>query len=77
MEQIQNLKDLRIAANLTQVDVAKNVGVEQAAVSHWEIGKSVPNRKNRKKLARHYKVPVEVIDQICRKDVSQDAGTPV
>lgn len=48
------LKERRLAAGLRQVDVAKKLDVDQAAVSYWESGKWKPARKYRKKLAKLY-----------------------
>ncbi|MEU3907264.1 helix-turn-helix transcriptional regulator [Streptomyces goshikiensis] len=38
---------LRLAANLTQQDVADAVGVKRLAVVRWELGKSHPRRPQR------------------------------
>lgn len=62
--EVDTLRGLRIANHYTQDTLSKKVGVEQAAISHWELGRAIPNRKNRKKLARLLKVPVERIDMI-------------
>lgn len=53
-----NLKELRLAAGLTQAEVAKKLNVNQAAVSWWEAGKTRIARKHHKKLARLYHVTV-------------------
>ncbi|MFD8824846.1 helix-turn-helix transcriptional regulator [Streptomyces sp. NPDC059605] len=52
---------LRLAANLTQQDVADAVGVKRLAVVRWELGKSHPRRPQRdaymhllKRLAERY-----------------------
>ncbi|MFE4055583.1 helix-turn-helix transcriptional regulator [Streptomyces sp. NPDC059096] len=38
---------LRLAAGLTQQDVADAVGVKRLAVVRWELGKSTPRRPQR------------------------------
>lgn len=38
---------LRLAAGLTQLDVAEAVGVKRLAVVRWELGKSNPRRPQR------------------------------
>ncbi|MFJ2565799.1 helix-turn-helix domain-containing protein [Streptomyces sp. NPDC087568] len=38
---------LRLAAGLTQKDVADAVGVKRLAVVRWELGKSTPRRPQR------------------------------
>lgn len=47
-----NIKKLRIAAGLTQVQFAKKLNVDQSTVSLWESGKSKPQRKLHKKMAK-------------------------
>ena len=45
------LKERRLAANLTQEDVAKMLEVNQSSVSKWECGQGVPLKKYQRKLA--------------------------
>jgi transcriptional regulator with XRE-family HTH domain len=47
-----SLKELRLAAGLTQKVIAKELNVDQAAVSHWENGVNPPTRKYREPLAK-------------------------
>lgn len=54
-----SLKELRVAAGLRQVDVAKKVKVDQAAVSKWESGETNPSRKYHKILAKLYGCTVD------------------
>ena len=56
---MQTMKELRLAAGLRQIDVAKKLDVDQGAVSKWESGETRPSRKYHKKLARLYGVKVE------------------
>ena len=56
---LQNLKKLRLAAGLRQIDVAKKMNVDQGCVSKWENGETRPSRKYHKKLARLYGVTVD------------------
>ena len=53
------LKELRIAAGLRQIDVAETLIVDQAAVSKWENGETRPSRKYHEKLAQLYGVSVK------------------
>lgn len=53
------MRERRIAAGLRQLDVAKKMDVDQAAVSKWESGETRPSRKYHKKLARLYGCTVE------------------
>ena len=47
-----NIRDFRLKAGLTQVELAKKLNVDQAAVSRWESGETRPLRKIHKKLAK-------------------------
>ena len=40
-----NYKKMRVKLGLTQVTLAKKLGVKQSAVSHWETGRSIPSIK--------------------------------
>ncbi len=54
-----SLREYREKAGLRQVDVAKKMNVDQAAVSKWETGENGISRKYHKKLAKLYGVTVE------------------
>jgi DNA-binding transcriptional regulator YiaG len=41
----QAIRDGRIAARLSQSDLARLIGVTQSAVGAWEVGKTRPNRQ--------------------------------
>ena len=47
-----NIKNLRLKAGLTQVELAKKMHVDQAAVSRWESGETKPLKKSHKRLAK-------------------------
>lgn len=54
-------QQLRLAAGLTQLEVAEAVGVKRLAVARWELGESYPRRPHRavykhflKRLAERY-----------------------
>ncbi len=47
---MEKLKELREAKKMTQVEVAKKVGVCLAAYRLWESGGGKPNRENYEKL---------------------------
>jgi transcriptional regulator with XRE-family HTH domain len=49
------VRELRLAAGLTQMELARKLDVDQSAVSLWESGKTKPCRKYRRKLARYLK----------------------
>lgn len=37
------LKELRIAANLSQMDLSLKTGISQSAIAKWELGKTEPS----------------------------------
>lgn len=47
-----NIKQHRLAAGLTQAQLAKKMNVDQTAVSRWESGETKPLKKYHKKLAK-------------------------
>lgn len=60
---MKNMRELRLAAGLRQIDVAKKMNVDQGAVSKWESGENKPSRKYHKKLAKLYGVTVAELAQ--------------
>ena len=55
------LREYRERAGLRQIDVAKKMNVDQAAVSKWESGENRISRKYHKKLVRLYGVTVDAL----------------
>lgn len=47
-----SIRDLRQAAGLTQVGLAKKMNVDQSTVSLWESGSTKPLQKCHKRLAK-------------------------
>lgn len=45
------IRDRRLELDMTQLDIAKRVNVDQGAVSSWERGSTKPVRKYRVPLA--------------------------
>lgn len=60
---LTSMRELRLAAGLWQIDVAKKMNVDQGAVSKWESGENKPSRKYHKKLAKLYGVTVAELAQ--------------
>lgn len=54
-----NLKTLRIERNLTQVDLAKIVGVSQATIYFWESGTNEPTLSYLIKLANFFEITLD------------------
>lgn len=46
------LKELRIKANMTQVELAQKLNVSQSAVSAWEKGDKFPRRDTLQALCK-------------------------
>ncbi len=55
----ENLKSLRIERNLTQVDLAKIVGVSQATIYFWESGTNEPTLSYLIKLANFFETTID------------------
>jgi transcriptional regulator with XRE-family HTH domain len=55
------IKLLRKEKGLTQIDLAKEIGVEQGAVSKWEIGRTRPEPQYIERLAEFFGVEKEYI----------------
>jgi len=45
-----NIKELRKAKDLTQIELAKRVGVSMMTIQLWERGVTKPNEENYKRL---------------------------
>ncbi|MBQ2864588.1 MAG: helix-turn-helix transcriptional regulator [Clostridia bacterium] len=56
-----NLKQLRIEMNLTQLELAKILNVSYKTISHWENGYSEPNINQIIALKKLFKVSYEEI----------------
>lgn len=53
----KRLKELRLEHHLTQVEVAKALGIAKMSYSTWESGKTKPNQANLVALADYFNVP--------------------
>ena len=58
---IENLKKAREAANLTQVQAAKKLGVSDGTYKNYEQGKREPNNEILVKIANLYNVPTDYL----------------
>lgn len=52
------LKELRLAAGLTQADLAEKINVKQASISLWESGENVPTTDKLPALAEIFGVSI-------------------
>nr|DAY82429.1 MAG TPA: Helix-turn-helix XRE-family like protein [Caudoviricetes sp.] len=64
---------LRARAGLTQVDVAKALGVTQAAISAWERGDGKPKLEKISILARLYGTTEQAILAACTEKHSKSS----
>lgn len=61
MEFSERLKKLRKQAQLTQVDVAEELGISQPAYASWERGVKKPTQENLVKIAQVLDVTVDYL----------------
>ena len=57
----ERLKELRKQANLTQVELAKQLGIGQSSYADWERGKKNPTQENLIRLAQILNVSVDYL----------------
>ena len=61
MEFSERLKELRKKANLTQVEVAKKLGISQPAYASWERGVKKPTQDNLVKIVQVLNASVDYL----------------
>lgn len=61
MEFSERLKELRKQAHLTQVELAKKLGIVQSSFADWERGKKKPTQENLVKIAQILNVSVDYL----------------
>ncbi len=66
----ENIKRLRTSANLTQSELAKQLGIKQSSYVSWEQKKSNPTLELLEKLSAIYQIPVRKI--IEKDDIKTD-----
>ncbi|WP_343092206.1 helix-turn-helix transcriptional regulator [Streptococcus sanguinis] len=57
----ERLKELRKQAHLTQVELAKLLGIGQSSYADWERGKKKPTQENLVKIAQVLNVSVDYL----------------
>ena len=55
------LRMLRTKRELTQKELAKNLGVSHCIVSDWERGRRYPSRRNERKLVEYFGKPIDYL----------------
>ena len=58
---MSNLKKLRIEKGVTQVELAKIIGVSKSTYSYWEMDKYQPDQESLFKLADYYGVTLDYL----------------
>jgi len=56
-----NFKELRLSNEKSQKDMAKVFNVSQAAVSHWEAGRKIPEVPMLIAIAKHFGVSIDYL----------------
>ena len=56
-----NLKQARLKANKTQIEIAKAINLTQNTYSNYEMGKTEPNIETLKKIADYYDVSIDYL----------------
>ncbi|MGB3328673.1 MAG: helix-turn-helix transcriptional regulator [Thermomicrobiales bacterium] len=59
---MRTIRELRIDAGLTQLELANAIGVTPSAVYKWERGQTEPSATNLRDLAAALKVSMDDID---------------
>jgi DNA-binding XRE family transcriptional regulator len=57
-----SLKALRVNANLTQKNAAKELGVSQKTLLNWENGVTYPNQQQIEKICKLYSTTYDCIN---------------
>ena len=55
----QNLKETRKLCDLTQRQVAENLGVVESCYANWEQGRTEPNIEMLRKLGEIFKISID------------------
>ena len=55
----ENFRTARINAKLTQQQVADILGLDRSAITHYELGNSMPSAKNIRKICEMFNITFE------------------
>lgn len=77
MDMNKRLKDLRIAHNLTQEDMAKKLMITRQAISRWENGETEPNLETLKLISKTFNVSINTLSGSPRALICQVCGMPL
>jgi transcriptional regulator with XRE-family HTH domain len=70
------LRRLRDEREMTQKQVARNLGISQSALSAWESGQTLPPRPQMERIATVYGVPVETLATFFEKAETEESYAP-
>ena len=57
----ERLKDLRLEARLSQIDLAKKLNVGKSIISAWELGQSEPTLSKLVSIANFFDVSIDYL----------------
>ena len=57
----ERLKELRKQANLTQVELAKRLGIGQSSYADWERGRKKPTQEHLVKISQVFSVSIDYL----------------
>ena len=52
------LRNLRVARNMTQMDLARDLQTSQSAITMWETGRREPDFRTIQKISAYFRVPM-------------------
>lgn len=58
---MNTIKELRKSKNLTQMQLAEILGIDQTAVSKWELNKALPDTGTAIKLSEYFDVSLDYL----------------
>lgn len=68
------LKELRIQRNITQIELARSIGVSNGNVGDWERGRSKPGYDALAALSRYFEISPEYLLELSPKKESESSN---
>lgn len=72
----QRIRELRTACNMSQVDLARRLGVTKQSVSNWENDNILPSIEMLIRIARVFSVSTDYLLGLNETDTLNVAGLP-
>lgn len=63
----ENLKDLRIAHNLSQLELSEKLGVKRSTIGSWESNRTEPSMQDIKNICDYFNVDISDLTGIAHK----------